>query len=76
MLLNKSAANYQTCISNNKLMARFHLWRRCLNAATAIEYALIAAGIATAIAVVVFTLGTDLLTNAYQKLHDLLVAHM
>ncbi len=33
---------------------------RCVRGATAIEYALIASGIALAIAVIVFTVGTDL----------------
>ena len=36
------------------------LWVKCERGATAIEYGLIAAGIAVAISVVVFTVGSDL----------------
>lgn len=39
-------------------------------AATAIEYAMIAAGIAAAIAATVFTLGTGVKTQLYQKISD------
>ena len=39
-------------------------------AATAIEYAMIAAGIGTAIAATVFTLGSSVKDNLYQKISD------
>lgn len=41
-------------------MMLLKLWMKCERGATAIEYGLIAAGIAVAISVVVFTVGTDL----------------
>lgn len=44
----------------NKLSAKQHAFVHCDKGATAIEYGLIAAGIAVAISVVVFTVGTDL----------------
>ena len=40
--------------------------------ATAIEYALIAAGVSVAIAATVFSLGTSVRDNFYQKISDLL----
>ena len=40
------------------------------SAATAIEYAMIAAGIGTAIAATVFSLGTSVRDNLYQKISD------
>ncbi len=42
------------------LFAKKEAFVRCEKGATAIEYGLIAAGIAVAISVVVFTVGTDL----------------
>jgi Flp pilus assembly pilin Flp len=39
-------------------------------AATAIEYAMIAAGIAAAIAATVFSLGTDVKDQLFQKVSD------
>lgn len=39
-------------------------------AATAVEYAMIAAGIAAAIAATVFTLGTGVKNQLYQKISD------
>ena len=42
------------------------------NGATAIEYAMIAAGISVAIAGTVFSLGSHLKTNFYEKLASLL----
>jgi Flp pilus assembly pilin Flp len=41
-------------------MRIWRCFRRCQDGATAIEYALIAAGISVAISVVVFTLGNSL----------------
>ena len=43
-----------------KLFARKEAFVRCEKGATAIEYGLIAAGIAVAISVVVFAVGSDL----------------
>jgi Flp pilus assembly pilin Flp len=40
------------------------------SAATAIEYAMIAAGIGTAIAATVFSLGSSVRDNLYQKISD------
>jgi Flp pilus assembly pilin Flp len=40
------------------------------SAATAIEYALIAAGVSVAIAATVFSLGTSVRDNLYQKISD------
>ena len=45
-----------------KLVAKFQAWVECKEGATAIEYGLIAAGIAVAISAVVFTFGEDLAT--------------
>ncbi len=45
-----------------KLVAKLQAWKECKDGATAIEYGLIAAGIAVAISVVVFTLGDELET--------------
>jgi pilus assembly protein Flp/PilA len=39
-------------------------------AATAVEYAMIAAGIAAAVAATVFTLGTEVRDKLYQKISD------
>ena len=44
----------------SKLWAKKEAFFRCKKGATAIEYGLIAAGIAVAIAAVVFTVGSDL----------------
>jgi pilus assembly protein Flp/PilA len=44
----------------SKLFAKIESLIRCEKGATAIEYGLIAAGIAVAISVIVFTVGTDL----------------
>ena len=43
-----------------QLWAKTEAFARCEKGATAIEYGLIAAGIAVAISVVVFTVGSDL----------------
>jgi pilus assembly protein Flp/PilA len=43
-----------------QLFAKKEAFMRCEKGATAIEYGLIAAGIAVAISVVVFTVGSDL----------------
>ena len=43
-----------------KLISKIQAYARCEKGATAIEYGLIAAGIAVAISVVVFTLGGNL----------------
>ena len=40
-------------------------------AATAIEYAMIAAGVGAAIAATVFTLGSSVKTNLYEKISDM-----
>ena len=42
------------------LYTKYHTWKSSTEGATAIEYGLIAAGIAVAISAVVFTFGTDL----------------
>lgn len=44
----------------DRLLFRIAKWSRCKSAATAIEYALIAAGISLAIAAFVFTFGQEL----------------
>ena len=44
------------------MISKFKAFARCEKGATAIEYGLIAAGIAVAISVVVFTVGSDLVT--------------
>ena len=44
----------------SQLWAKKEAFVRCQKGATAIEYGLIAAGIAVAISVVVFTVGSDL----------------
>jgi len=44
-----------------KLFAMTQAYVRCEKGATAIEYGLIAAGIAVAISAIVFTVGTDLI---------------
>jgi pilus assembly protein Flp/PilA len=43
-----------------KLFAKKEAFAQCEKGATAIEYGLIAAGIAVAISAIVFTIGTDL----------------
>ena len=43
-----------------KLISKYQSWKASTEGATAIEYGLIAAGIAVAISAVVFTFGTDL----------------
>lgn len=58
------------------LLACLRAWRRERGAATAIEYALIAAGVALAIAGVLFTIGHDVFVNMYQYLADLLEQHL
>ena len=45
-----------------KLVAKLYAWKANEDGATAIEYGLIAAGIAVAISAVVFTFGEDLAT--------------
>lgn len=42
------------------MMMLLKLWTKCERGATAIEYGLIAAGIAVAISAVVFVIGSDL----------------
>lgn len=46
----------------SKIFAMKEAFVRCEKGATAIEYGLIAAGIAVAISVVVFTVGSDLVS--------------
>ncbi len=46
----------------NKLIAKLQAWKTAEDGATAIEYGLIAAGIAVAISAVVFTFGDELET--------------
>lgn len=43
-----------------KILTHYQAWKANTDGATAIEYGLIAAGIAVAISAVVFTFGTDL----------------
>lgn len=43
-----------------KIWTKFETWKRCEDGATAIEYGLIAAGIAVAISAVVFVFGDNL----------------
>ena len=52
-----------------KLWVKFQTWKSCEDGATAIEYGLIAAGIAVAISAVVFTLG-DELANLFSSMSD------
>jgi len=52
-----------------KLIVKFQTWKSCEDGATAIEYGLIAAGIAVAISAVVFTLG-DELANLFSGMAD------
>jgi len=52
-----------------KLLIKFQTWKSCEDGATAIEYGLIAAGIAVAISAVVFTLG-DELANLFSTMSD------
>lgn len=54
-----------------KLISKIEAFARCQKGATAIEYGLIAAGIAVAISIIVFTLGDDLkalFTNVDSKI--------
>lgn len=61
----KSAANCRICTFLNRL------WR-ARKGATAIEYALMAAGVSVAIVSVVFGLGDDVLRELYQRIRDTL----
>lgn len=49
----------------------FTRWKAKACGATAIEYSLIAAGIAVAISAVVYTLGDTVLTDLYSDLSDI-----
>lgn len=51
------------------LLAKYHAWKTETDGATAIEYGLIAAGIAIGISVVVFTFG-DSLEALFQTASD------
>lgn len=66
MLSDKSAVNYRTSASSNK----FVLWKRRIQGTTAIEYALIATGVAVTIAAIVFLVGDEVLANLYQRVAD------
>lgn len=66
MLSDKSAVNYRTSASSNK----FALWKRRIQGTTAIEYALIATGVAVTIAAIVFLVGDEVLANLYQRVAD------
>ncbi len=57
-----------------KLWAKKEAFVRSEEGATAIEYGLIAAGIAVAISIVVFTLG-DEITSLFQEVEDKIDAH-
>jgi len=46
----------------NKIISKYQTWKSTTDGATAIEYGLIAAGIAVAISAVVFTFGEQLST--------------
>ncbi len=72
MHFNKSAVSFPICASNNRLAHFFKNWRGNIDAATAIEYAMIAAAISLAIVVVVFTIGEELFVNMYQNLADMI----
>jgi pilus assembly protein Flp/PilA len=52
-----------------KLISTIHAYAKCEKGATAIEYGLIAAGIAVGISAVVFTFG-DTLTAMFQSASD------
>jgi pilus assembly protein Flp/PilA len=54
------------------LAARLRAFRADDRAATAIEYALVASGVAAAIAATVFNFGSDLKTTFYDKIAALL----
>jgi Flp pilus assembly pilin Flp len=58
--------------SSNEVVGQIKKLPRACEGATAIEYALIAAAIAVAIAVLVYAIGTDVLTNMFQRLADML----
>lgn len=64
MCSNKSAANSRTCIFLSKLL-------KCRIGATAIEYALIAGTVSLGVALVIFTLGDDVL-GLYDGVFDAL----
>lgn len=51
---------------------RFNCWKAKACGSTAIEYSLIAGGIAVAISAVVFTLGDTVLTDLYAGLSDII----
>ena len=70
----KSAENSLICASRNNLTGFWRRWRHSHHGATAIEYALIAAGISVAIAGIVFLIGQDVLTNMFQRLADEIAA--
>jgi len=53
----------------NKIIAKFQAWKYETDGATAIEYGLIAAGIAVGISAVVFTFG-DNLRDMFQAASD------
>ena len=65
MLSDKSAANYQTSASSNNLEA----WKRRIDGTTAIEYTLIAVGVAVTIAATVFLVGDEVVV-LYQRVAD------
>ena len=44
----------------NRIISKYQAWKSCEDGATAIEYGLIAAGIAVGISAVVFTFGEQL----------------
>lgn len=52
----------------------FRRWKAKTCGATAIEYSLIAAGIAVAISAIVFTLGETVFTDLYSDLVDLITS--
>ncbi|TNE30391.1 MAG: Flp family type IVb pilin [Alphaproteobacteria bacterium] len=54
-----------------KLWTKAQAWKKCEDGATAIEYGLIAAGIAVAIAAVVFAFGEELV-GLFEGLTDTL----
>lgn len=50
------------------MLTKLFVWLHCRNGTTAIEYALIAAGISLAILVAVFAFGDDMQTLLYDDL--------
>lgn len=56
----------------NHLFKNFQPWLASKCAATAIEYSLIAAGIAVAIASIIFVLGDTVFVNLYGDLVDII----